>query len=550
MKALPAFFLAVLLASTASADQVTTFRVETLPSSLAGTWMFRTGHDPAWSSPFRERHAWQPMPVPGCWQRGGAAGYRGHAWYVIRIFIPSGLNDQDLALDLGVVMDAEEVFLNGRSIGTRGAFPPRPVRAVPVPRLYRLPRVSLRFGELNELAVHVYSSAACAGLLGPPPRIVAYPASLRAYVQRDLLLTAVATFLMTLALLQLALFLTPRPDSSHLVFAAFLSFSALFFLTQTHWGPQQLLGQGDVYRLHCAAILGSVAAFIGVLYHYFQLSVPLPLVTAQAALVLGMAFATVWPAPSEVGVLVYLAEGALLLVGVFLLAKTWKQVRLQRSHARPVFASVAILGLCTLVDIAIQIGLLARRSCLWADSFSWLGVIPFALTFTLVFSLRWARLRWGLATDVGPVVMPRERFLRRLEDEMERARRNGAPFSIALLRLSVPDEPARLEALGNLASGALRRTLRQADELASLRADTFAVLLPDADERAAVSTVERLRRVVLDSAPKGSPRPWVTAGVVQFRAGRHQSAQDFLADAEAALYAAAAEGRNATATTP
>ncbi len=542
--------LAALLPVCAAASEPPTFRVESLPTSLAGEWLFRTGHDPAWSSPFRERHAWQAIQVPGCWQRTGAPGFRGHAWYVTRLFIPSHLADQDLALDLGVVADAEEVFLNGRLIGARGAFPPRPARSVLSPRLYRLPRVSLRYGELNELVVHAYSTAGCGGLLGPAPRIEAYGSLLAAYVQREALLSAVAAFLLTLAALHLVLFAAQREERAHLAFTVFLALASAFFLTQTIWGPTQLVSEGIAYRLHTSAVLGLVAAFVSLVYRYLQAPVPIPLVTLQAALVLGIAFAAVWRSTSDLAVLVHVGQGTLVLLGPYLLYKLLGPVRLRRPQARPALAATALVALTAAIDIATQISLLPRRFSLVGDNTSLLGIIPFAMVFTVIFFQRWAKRRWGEAADASGSVLPPEKFLRRLEVEMERVRRNGSSFSIALLRLSISAEPERLETLFELAGGALRRTLRQIDALAVLRADTFAVLLADADERSAISTVERLRLAALEAMPRGGQLPAIAAGVAQYRRSRHHLAQDFVAEAEAALFAATAEGRNVTATTP
>ncbi len=550
MRRVPLALVAVLWSLSAAASGPPTFRVESLPTSLAGEWLFRAGHDPAWSSPFRERHAWQPIQVPGCWQRRGAPGIRGHAWYVTRLFIPSQLAETDLALDLGTVADAEEVFLNGRLIGARGAFPPRPVRSVLSPRLYRLPRVSLRYGEINELVVHVYSTTGCGGLLGPAPRVDAYSPLLARFVQRDALLSAVAAFLLTLAALHLVLFGAQREERAQLVFATLLVLAAVFFLTQTTWGLSQFVSEDIAYRLHVSALLGLLAALIGLVYRYLQAPVPIPLVTLQAALVLGIAFAAVWRSTSDLAVLVHAAQGALLLLGPFLLYKLVGPARLKRPLARPALAATVLLAMTVGIDIATQISLLHRRFVPLGDNTSLIGIIPFAMVFTVILFQRWAKRRWGETAEASGGFLPAEKFLRRVEVEMERVRRNGSSFSIALLRLSLAAETERLEALFELAGHALRRTLRQIDALAVLRGDTFAVLLADADERSAILTVERLRLAALEAMPKGGPSPAIAAGVAQFRRGRHELAEDFVSEAEAALYAASAEGRNVTATPP
>jgi diguanylate cyclase (GGDEF)-like protein len=96
----------------------------------------------------------------------------------------------------------------------------------------------------------------------------------------------------------------------------------------------------------------------------------------------------------------------------------------------------------------------------------------------------------------------------------------------------------------------LRRTLRQVDLLARFERDTLAVLLADTEERGAIVTLERLRHAVADALHAVGARPRTTAGVVQYRPGRHSGPEDVIAEAEAALYAALSEGGDCTTTAP
>jgi len=96
----------------------------------------------------------------------------------------------------------------------------------------------------------------------------------------------------------------------------------------------------------------------------------------------------------------------------------------------------------------------------------------------------------------------------------------------------------------------IRRALRQIDMLSRYDRDTFALLLADTEERAAMTILERLRRTVAEGAASGEGRPVVTAGVAQHRPSRHVAADELIEAAEAALYAAIAEGGDCTATAP
>ena len=100
------------------------------------------------------------------------------------------------------------------------------------------------------------------------------------------------------------------------------------------------------------------------------------------------------------------------------------------------------------------------------------------------------------------------------------------------------------------AVASLRRGLRQIDLLARYDPETFALLLAETDERAAMTIIERLRRTVTQSGASRPGRARTTAGLAQYRPGRHLSADELLGEAEAALYAAVSEGGDCTATAP
>jgi diguanylate cyclase (GGDEF)-like protein len=91
----------------------------------------------------------------------------------------------------------------------------------------------------------------------------------------------------------------------------------------------------------------------------------------------------------------------------------------------------------------------------------------------------------------------------------------------------------------------LRERLDSGQVLGRLGGDEFAVVLPGADEREAVQVADRLRTAIA-AVPlvggAGSTRTTVSAGVAKFDSG--ESWQAVLANADLALYASKAAGRN------
>ncbi|HXG40035.1 MAG TPA: Wzz/FepE/Etk N-terminal domain-containing protein [Candidatus Limnocylindrales bacterium] len=136
-----------------------------------------------------------------------------------------------------------------------------------------------------------------------------------------------------------------------------------------------------------------------------------------------------------------------------------------------------------------------------------------------------------------------ESFLRlRLEQEVSRARRTGAPVSVAIVdandggALDELSREARAEALRTYA-GTLAARLPAEGLVAHLGGGRYGILLPDVGEPEAVQVVEALRLAL--AAPTGSGsaargvRP-VPAGVVTY-VGGEVSSEDLLAAARRAL---------------
>ena len=96
----------------------------------AGDWRYHFGDDPRWADPNFDDSSW-PIATQGRWPI--PAFYSdGFIWVRVRIPVPGGVADplairdnQNLgATDNGFVA-ADEVFVNGVRVGSRGSLPPR-----------------------------------------------------------------------------------------------------------------------------------------------------------------------------------------------------------------------------------------------------------------------------------------------------------------------------------------------------------------------------------------------------------------------------------------
>ena len=536
-------------AGLASAQDAAPVLVNTLPTTLAGEWLFRIGHDPAFASPFRERRNWQQIHVPGPWEREGWPDYAGHAWYRLALVVSSDLAGEDLGLDLGLVGDVDEVFLNGRRIGGTGGFPPRFDKATLARRFYLIPREVLRLGQLNEISIHVYNESRFGGILGPAPSLDRYTRILARAVLRDIAAYTVGTLLLTLAVLHLLLFAKQRDQLEHLSFAGTLTAGAAFLIAHATWGPVLLLGYGATYRAAVATLLLGLACFPTVPLRLAGRRHPAVLLGVETLLVLGAAFALVWRDEGDLQVWLYAGEAALLLVAGLNLQVVAGLVR-RRRWAWVVLVASILFTVAATLDVLVDIGVLTRVSVLGGELFAPVTAVPCALAMSFALTLNWMERRWGEPLDAATALMSRERFVDRLVAELERAHRNGSTLAVALLRLTFAGPDGERGQPTADAVSSLRRALRQIDLLARYDGETFVLLLAETDERSAMSIIERLRRAAGEGVAPRAGRARTTAGLAAYHPGRQPSADELLREAEAALYAAVSEGGDCTATAP
>lgn len=132
---------------------------------LRGQWKFELGDDMRWSDPKFNDSTWETIFTPSPWEDEGFPGYDGYAWYRKRFTASPDWKGKSLYLDLGLIDDVDEVYVNGHFIGFSGSFPPGFVTAFDWHRRYRLPAEYLIPGGENVIAVRVYDSQLGGGIV-------------------------------------------------------------------------------------------------------------------------------------------------------------------------------------------------------------------------------------------------------------------------------------------------------------------------------------------------------------------------------------------------
>ena len=130
---------------------------------------------------------WSTVTVPGARdavQVQAAAAAGGAAWYRTWVKVHDSffikhernLYEESVGVNIRDLSGAHEVWVNGVKLGTGGAFPPDYRSGRTAIHRHKVPVGTLRKGEWNELAIHVYNPAGAGpqGFLGDAPFIMNY----------------------------------------------------------------------------------------------------------------------------------------------------------------------------------------------------------------------------------------------------------------------------------------------------------------------------------------------------------------------------------------
>lgn len=132
---------------------------------LEGRWKFSIGDDKKWSQPDFNDGEWEEIKAPSPWEEQGFSGYDGYAWYRKHFYFPSNLKGRMLYLHMGYIDDVDEVYINGRLVGSSGSFPPNYQTAYNAYRRYPLPESLLKIDGDNIISVRVYDAQLSGGIV-------------------------------------------------------------------------------------------------------------------------------------------------------------------------------------------------------------------------------------------------------------------------------------------------------------------------------------------------------------------------------------------------
>ncbi len=396
--------------------------------SLAGPWRFATGDDPAWADPAFDDSSWTSLNVPTGW------GPRAHsgppsllAWYRLQVRVagsPAEWRDARLAVAIGRVDSAYEVFAGGVMLGGVGAMPPSAWAEYDRHGIYPIPPSVIGPDGRLVLAVRVWKSpetnSRAPGLVEGPFRIGDHEALVRAGIAGEMPQTLLAALFLIVGIAQLQLFLRRTKLREYFWFGILCLVAASYTALRTQWK----YALGDHFLLYKElehfCLYAGACGLISFLWPLVGAQIPLGLRLYQGSLAaLGVVLLATPGLNWNLRVLPWF-QLTVVAFTLYMLFALWRAARDGNREARNVGLGMVVLAAFYLNDVLVDRGLLVAPR-----------LIPFgffALGAAMAMSLanRFSRVHQeleGLSRELEERVAARTEELWRRGNQLERANR-------------------------------------------------------------------------------------------------------------------------------
>jgi hypothetical protein len=132
-------------------------------TSIEALWRFHTGDNPQWASPDFDDSSWPLLTSGKDWSQQGYRGYSGYAWYRLRLKLPA--TTEPLAVNIGHINSAAELYVDGQLIGANGIMRPEPDWSMQL-KANAFPLPPALNGRTVEVAVRVWKSPVASSYSG------------------------------------------------------------------------------------------------------------------------------------------------------------------------------------------------------------------------------------------------------------------------------------------------------------------------------------------------------------------------------------------------
>jgi signal transduction histidine kinase len=231
-----------LLVLLSCAQRAAALDVEDLrePVPLQGPWRFQPGDDAGWAAPNADDATWPEVRLSRPWAAQGFPRLSGFAWFRIAIQVPQAdAGTRRLAIRMGRIISAYELYAGGRSLGGVGSLPPAPRADYDRQRIYAIPPEAIGNDGRLTLAVRVWRDPALPWPVGGGDGGTFEIGRIEDLTRRQLvqdLPYLVLGFIFIVAALHHAWLFRRRPESREYLWFGLLALDcAVYILLRTQW---------------------------------------------------------------------------------------------------------------------------------------------------------------------------------------------------------------------------------------------------------------------------------------------------------------------------
>ena len=541
--------------------------------SLAGQWRFKPGDAIAWAAPGLNDVAWTSRAMPGRWEEGGFPASGQMAWYRLTLDLSNAELPQQLAVRIGEVLGAYELYVGGHLLGGVGKLPPLGEYDYDRQRVYPIPADAIGEDGRLTLALRVWGGA---DALADAWRVGPYDGKFRLGEYRQLLVGGIfgelpgllfCTLFIGFGIYHLYLYRRNPQLDSLLWFGLVAINIGIYGLMLTQWKYATGWSFLALKKIELGAIYLFPALAIQSIWSLLQQPIGPLLRAYQGTFIFLAGIVLIVPGHAiHYNTLEYwqLWSLPLLLIGPGLVLR---EARAGNREARTLVVGLLIFVATCLNDLSID---LANLPTVRLTPFGFVAVmiamsVSLANRFTTVLNdmehlvnartceLSAANAQLAEVARMDPLtgVLNRRGFASEVESEIERFMRNGRPFSIVLAdvdrfkRFNDEFGHACGDHLLKRVAGILCQRLRDVDRIARWGGEEFILLLPETDVDGSATLADSLREAIdsnLFEFAGERHRITMTFGVAGYRKG--ESLDSCVARADNALYEGKEAGRN------
>lgn len=545
--------------------------------SLRGQWRFRPGDNLDWAAPGLEDGDWNSIDMPQRWPRGGYPEQQNLGWYRLKLKLGPQLRGAAegpiLAVRMGKVLSAYELYAGGELVGGVGSLPPLAEVDYDRQRVLTIPQSAVADDGTLVLALRVWGgSSASVDAWGAGP--VSGVFMLGDY--RKLMLQGMISevpgllfcaLILAFGIYHLYLFARNRKLDTYLWFGLMAINIAIYGVMLTQWKYLAPLSFLAMKKIEFGAIYVLPALGVQLIWSLLQLPIGRWLRAYQCSFLVA-------------GPLVVLIPGHTIHFHTLIWWQLWTLpiialtpwVIFRESRAGNPEARTVLLG--TLIFLATGVNdLLIDLAHIETSRLAPLGFVAILISMAVSMANRFTSMYTKLETEVAERtaelseanrqlaeaarvdhltgLLNRRGFTEEAEAEIRRMFRSGKSFALVLADVDhfkqFNDQHGHVcgdRVLKRVAAILGERT-RDVDQVARWGGEEFILLLPETDADGAAVLAEKLRDAVASNLFAFDDLRLsitMTFGVAAFRKG--ESLDSCIARADTALYHGKEGGRN------